>query len=248
MHSLLTLRHYSHELIRHSHAYPQVVFGLRGMLQFEVSGQENLVAGQMMAVVPDSAEHTCGSPHGSQCLVLDIPSEGWLIERLGEHADASRKLLDQAAIRHLNPSQNQLIAWLANSPINDPLIAEQGAILLLASLDTDAVPEPHTLPLTAISTFIDKHLAHPLQVSDLARISGLSSARFHARFLADTGMTPMEYVRERRLEHGRNLLLSTSLAVHEVATQAGYNSQSAFTAALSRHCGLTPRQLREYRE
>jgi len=81
-------------------------------------------------------------------------------------------------------------------------------------------------------------------VADLARLCGLSSARFHARFLAETGRTPMEHVRLRRLQLGRELLLSSRLAVGEVAARVGYGSQSAFTAALAREFGLTPRQLR----
>ncbi|HWV09974.1 MAG TPA: AraC family transcriptional regulator, partial [Pseudomonas sp.] len=32
MPSLLSLRHYSHELLSHSHAHAQLVFGLRGEL------------------------------------------------------------------------------------------------------------------------------------------------------------------------------------------------------------------------
>ncbi|OEO24315.1 AraC family transcriptional regulator [Pseudomonas sp. J237] len=245
---LLTLRHYDQELLSHSHEHSQVVFALRGDLQLEVAGQESLMAPQMMAVIPPSAVHACGSPQGSDCLVLDVPSESWLSERLGRHADASRSLLEQNRTCALSARQGQLINWLANSPINDPLIAEQGTILLLASLTAEVRSEPHGLPMAAITAYIDQHLAHPLQVHDLARISGLSTARFHARFLAENSITPMDFVRQRRLQQGRQLLISTQLSVHEVAEQTGYSSQSAFTAALSRHCDMTPRQLRRLRE
>lgn len=40
------------------------------------------------------------------------------------------------------------------------------------------------------------------------------------------------------------LLLESSLAVGEIAARVGYASQSAFTAALVREFGVTPRQLR----
>ncbi|MNJ80721.1 Exoenzyme S synthesis regulatory protein ExsA [compost metagenome] len=58
----------------------------------------------------------------------------------------------------------------------------------------------------------------------------------------------MDYVRTRRLHLGRQLLLESRLAVGEVATRVGYSSQSAFTAALSREFGVTPRVLRRNRE
>ena len=246
MPSILTLRHYSHELVAHSHAHAQLVFGLSGRLDFEVAGHGAQVIQQILAVVPEDEHHACGSPHGSRCLVLDVPFDGWLQQRLGHHADNSRRLLDRPGRVQLTPAQSQLVNWLAASPINDEVIAQQGAALLLASLG-NAGAQPLAapgLPLASIDAHIDRHCAHPLQVADLARLCGLSSARFHARFLAETGRTPMEHVRLRRLQLGRELLLSSRLAVGEVAARVGYGSQSAFTAALAREFGLTPRQLR----
>ncbi len=69
-------------------------------------------------------------------------------------------------------------------------------------------------------------------------------ARLHARFLGETGCTPMEYVRRRRLQQGEALLHDTRLPVGEIAARVGYGSQSAFTAALVRARGCTPRALR----
>lgn len=250
MPSLLSLRHYSHELLSHSHAHPQLVFGLSGTLEFEVAGQGSQVIRQTLAVVPAGARHACGSRSGSQCLVLDVPSEQWLKQRLGAHADASRRLLEQPGPLNLAPAQSQLVSWLAASPVNDPVIAEQGAALLLASLSSDrpCLDAIQRLPLSVIDMHIDRHAAYPLQVADLARLVGLSTARFHVRFLDETGQTPMEYVRFRRLQLGRHLLQTSQLAVGEIAARVGYHSQSAFTAALSRQFGCTPRALRQVRE
>lgn len=250
MSSPLSLRHYSHELLSHSHAHAQLVFGLSGQLDFEVAGRGSRVLRQTLAVVPAEAPHTCGSRGGSQCLVLDVPSEQWLVQHLGRHADAGRRLLDSPGAVPLGLAQSQLVGWLAASPIDDPVLAERGAALLLASL-ASAGRDPGELgglPLAAIDAHIDRHAAHPLQVADLARLAGLSVARFHARFQRETGQTPMDYVRGRRLQLGLDLLQHSPLAVGEIAARVGYSSQSAFTAALSRQFGCTPRALRQRRE
>ena len=250
MSSPLSLRHYSHELLSHSHAHAQLVFGLSGRLDFEIAGCASQVTRQTLAVIPSDARHACGSRDGSQCLVLDVPSEHWLQQQLGGHLDAARRLLEKPAAVGLNPAQSQLVSWLAASPINDPVSARQGAALLLASLANGhgGVHIAQRLPLAALDAHIDRHAAHPLQVSDLARLAGLSAARFHVRFLAETGQTPMDYVRSRRLQLGRRLLQSSALPIGEIATRVGYSSQSAFTAALSRQFGCTARALRQRRE
>ena len=158
--------------------------------------------------------------------------------------------MERPGALNLNPAQSQLVSWIAASPLADEVISGQSAGLLLASLAVPGtqVEDNGALPLAALDAHIDQHAARPLQVADLARLSGLSVARFHARFLAETGQTPMDYVRARRLRLGRQLLLESRLAVGEIAARVGYSSQSAFTAALSREFGITPRALRNGRE
>ncbi|MFY0731401.1 AraC family transcriptional regulator [Pseudomonas sp. NFX15] len=246
MRPILTLRQYSHNLIVHSHDHAQLVFGLSGALDFEVDGRGSQVVQQSFVVIPSGAHHACGSPNGSRCLVLDVPSEQWVAESLGEHAEPSQRLLGNAGRLTLDAGQSQLVSWLANSPVADPLIAQQGAVLLLASLN-HARPEAvgsRRLPYAALNAHIDQYAAYPLQVADLARVAGLSSARLHARFVAECGQTPMDYIRSRRLHIAVGLLRTTLLPIGEVASRVGYSSQSAFAAAVLREFGASPGKLR----
>lgn len=245
MSSILSLRHYSHDLISHCHDHPQLVFGLSGQLDFEVDGRGSQVSRQHLVVIPGGAHHACASLLGSDCLVLDVPDQDWLGQTLGAHADASQRLLDNPGRLQLSTPQSQLVSWLAASPVSDPLIAQQGAILLLASLNTTTpAPVMRRLPMAALDAHIDRYAAYPLQVADLAHLTGLSTARLHARFLAECGQTPMDYIRDRRLQLALSLLRETSLAIGEVASRVGYSSQSAFSAAMLRSFGATPRTLR----
>ena len=246
MRPILTLRHYTHDLIVHRHDHAQLVFGLSGALDFEVEGCGSQVRQQSFVVVPSDAHHACGSPSGSRCLVLDVPNGGWLTDSLGEHADASRRLLDQPGRLSLDAGQSQLVSWLASSPVADPLIAQQGAVLLLASLNHARPAElaARRLPYAALDAHIEQNAAYPLQVADLARVAGLSSARLHARFMAECGQTPMDYIRSRRLHLAVQWLRDTPLPIGEIASRVGYASQSAFSAAVLREFGASPRQLR----
>ena len=249
MRPILTLRQYSQDLIVHSHDHPQLVFGLSGALDFEVEGCGSQVVRQSFVVVPAGAHHACDSPKGSRCLVLDVPGGDWLDQCLGDHADASRRLLGTSARLPLDAGQSQLVSWLAGSRMDDPLIARQGAVLLLASLN-DARPAPtggRRLPYAALDAHIDQYAAYPLQVADLAQVAGLSSARLHARFVAECGQTPMEYIRSRRLHKAVGLLRDSDLPIGEIAHRVGYSSQSAFAAAVLREFGASPGKLRRQR-
>lgn len=246
MRPTLTLRHYTHDLIAHSHDHAQLVFGLAGRLDFEVEGIGGEVCPQGVMVLPFSTHHACGSPQGSHCLVLDVPDEQWMVQSLGEHADASRRLLDRPARVSLDSRQGQLVNWLASGALDDPLIAQQGAVLLLATLNGQ--PPAHTgarrLPYGAFNAHIDQHAAYPLQVADLARLADMSVARLHARFVTECGLTPMDYIRNRRLHMARGLLRDSHLPIGEIAARVGYASQSAFSAAVLREFGSSPGALR----
>lgn len=245
MRPILTLRQYTDDLIVHSHDHAQLVFGLSGALDFEVDGRGSQVVQQTFVVVPAGFHHACGSSNGSRCLVLDVPSDQWVGQSLGEHAGASRRLLDNAGRLPLDAGQSQLVSWLASAQVSDPLIAQQGAVLLLASLNNvKPAAGGRRLPYAALNAHIDQYAAYPLQVADLARIVGLSSARLHARFVAECGQTPMDYIRSRRLHIAVNLLRDSPLPIGEVASRVGYSSQSAFAAAVLREFGVSPGKLR----
>lgn len=246
MRPILTLRHYTTAPIAHSHEHAQLVFGLSGHLDFEVDGRGSQVRESSVMVLPYDAHHACDSRDGSRCLVLDVPTEHWVLQSLGEHADASRRLLDQPARLALDARQHQLVQWLARSPVDDPLIVQQGAVLLLASLNhpQEQPLAGKRLPYAAFNAHIERHVAHPLQVADLARIADLSVPRLHARFVAECGHTPMDYIRSRRLQLALGLLRSTPLPIGEIAERVGYSSQSAFAAAMLREFGASPGALR----
>ncbi|MDR0277876.1 MAG: AraC family transcriptional regulator [Paucimonas sp.] len=243
---ILSLRHYRDDLIAHAHEHPQLVFGLHGRLEFEVDGRGGRVERQDLMVVPAGAHHICDSAAGSHCLVLDVPGCAWVEDSLGAHVDPCRRLLERPGTLQLDSRQQQLVDWLAQSPVDDPLIARQGAVLLLASLNGAAAlaPTQRQLPYAAFDAHIEQYAAYPLQVADLARLAGLSSARLHARFMAERGITPMDYLRQRRLLRARQLLQGTALPIGEIASRVGYSSQSAFAAAVLKAFGRSPGVLR----
>jgi AraC family transcriptional regulator of arabinose operon len=94
---------------------------------------------------------------------------------------------------------------------------------------------------------IDKRLAAPLDVSDLAAAVNLSPSRFAFLFKRDMGMSPARFVRARRLDSARELLETTFLSVKEVMAKVGFNDASHFTREFRRHHGLGPRAWRTTR-
>ena len=63
-------------------------------------------------------------------------------------------------------------------------------------------------------------------------------------FKQSMGMTPTNYIAERRIEGATKLLQETDLPIAEIALRSGFSSQSHFTTSFRRVAGATPRAFR----
>jgi AraC family transcriptional regulator len=105
-----------------------------------------------------------------------------------------------------------------------------------------------TLPrgrLRAVIEYIEEHLAASPTLEQMAAVARLSSYHFARQFKTATGVSPHQYVIDRRVERARQLLRAgTDLSLAEIAAHAGFSDQSRFTHHFKRLVGVTPRQFR----
>lgn len=86
--------------------------------------------------------------------------------------------------------------------------------------------------------------AEDLTLGALSDAAGYSKAQFVRLFRRVTGTSPHRYVVLRRLERARHLIETTTLALAEVASDAGFASQSHLNSAFVRVYRCTPGEAR----
>jgi AraC-like DNA-binding protein len=77
-------------------------------------------------------------------------------------------------------------------------------------------------------------------VDELAREAGASRSVFADRFTSLIGEAPIRYLTRHRLQQAADRLRETQDGVADVAFQAGYESEAAFSRAFKRAYGLAP--------
>jgi AraC family transcriptional regulator len=87
---------------------------------------------------------------------------------------------------------------------------------------------------------IEANLAAPIQAKDLAALVSLSTSHFFRGFKASTGMTPFEYVAQRRVELARKLMRTTHDPLSHIAVQCGLCDQSHLCRLFRRLVGQSP--------
>ncbi|WP_083607796.1 AraC family transcriptional regulator [Thalassospira sp. TSL5-1] len=90
-------------------------------------------------------------------------------------------------------------------------------------------------------------LGEPVSIAGMARIAALSESALFAAFERHIGCSPMRWLAALRLDCGRDLLTdhNNTDTIGEIARQAGFQDQAAFSRAFSRRFGLSPAQYRK---
>lgn len=98
--------------------------------------------------------------------------------------------------------------------------------------------------IRAVQSYVEEHLEQPIVLAELATAAGLSSFHFLRAFKRSLGVTPGQYVLDRRMERARSLLKSSNLSIAEIGIRVGFDYSSHFARAFGRAVGTTPSMFR----
>jgi len=234
----------------HAHDFHQIVIGLQGRAEFEIEGLGGVISAFSGCIVPTNHVHYYMGQGKNQQLILDLPTDTAALT--GHHHELSR-LFDAPRFFALDESLKRYLEFLLleQAGHSGGLDASQSDRLaatflgcLHARLGGATPPQRRRLNLTRLDRFIDHHLAQPLTVADLAAQACLSEAHFRSCFREQTGLSPWQYVRKRRLAAARQLLEKSTLPLSQIAQRTGFTHQSALTHAFRSTYGCTPSHLR----
>ena len=94
---------------------------------------------------------------------------------------------------------------------------------------------------------IESRLNEPLSLAVLSKRCGVSVYHMSRAFQLTTGMSPMTYVRARRLSQAADMLAHQDKDILSVALDAQYGSHEAFTRAFATCFGALPSSVRSAR-
>lgn len=93
---------------------------------------------------------------------------------------------------------------------------------------------------------VRRHISEPdFEIDDICREMGLSRANFYRKIKLITTLSPMEMIRNIRLENAVRLLKESHLSVSEIAFKVGFNNHSYFTSCFKALYGISPTDFQE---
>jgi transcriptional regulator GlxA family with amidase domain len=82
-------------------------------------------------------------------------------------------------------------------------------------------------------------------VAAMINFSGINERTFKRRFFSATGMSPLEYIHNLRLEEAKQMLEISAQPVEAIANEVGYEDASFFSRLFKRKVGTTPQAYRK---
>lgn len=238
---------------------PFCALNLQGEKQMRFGGQAMWVsAGELNLSVVDMplqaniVKATPASPFYCLILYLDLDAIAHMVN--AHHLQPPKpqpfqRLVSDAITAPIADAFYRLLALAAQPsavPILLPLIKQEIYYRLLqlpnSTLLYQAIQQgSHQQQIGKATQFLRQHFAKPLSVQTLAAAVQMSPSNFYRHFRQITGISPLQFQKQLRLQQARALILAGK-DVSAAAFAVGYESLSQFSREYKRHFGVNPSQ------
>ncbi len=93
--------------------------------------------------------------------------------------------------------------------------------------------------------YIDINYSKNITLDSLAEITHINKFYLAHSFTECIGQSPINYLTDRRIEACKELLTTSNFSVTQIASSAGFSSQSYFSQIFNKKVGMSPRQYRK---
>lgn len=241
----------------HSHLHHQIIFGLTGHAEFEISGISGYIQKGVGCIVPSNHMHTFFGNSENKILILDMTQNLALLElETAFTNNALDNILDSPKYFQFDQRMHALLEAMANeletiatSSASSNLVGQCLLHSLYHRLRNEISMEEvssvrERIDLSRIKRYIYGNLSSKIHTADLARLCNLSESHFYQKFRESIGVSPYQYVIDERIKAASSMISETNKSITEICFTLGFSSQSAFTNVFRKKTGMSPTEFR----
>lgn len=234
----------------HSHSFTELFYVVNGKGHFCTESGEVPIQKDSLIIINPNVRHTekSSSTHpltyialGIDCLKFELENDehDYMIYDFTAHQSA------------LLPIMRAMLQEVEDKKASFDLICQNYLSILLLKLSRltkkefiIATPEDCPSECELIRKYINQHSIEPLTLDDLANVSHLNKFYLSHIFSKAYGISPINYLLERRILHSKELLKTTDYSITRIAHATGFSSSNYFSQAFKKYMGITPKAYR----
>lgn len=246
--------------IPHSHSCSELFYVVNGSGVFVAEGVEFPVNKNDMVIINPHIQHTekSWSTAPLEYIVLGIDGLMFSFENMMAVQEGISMQTASGAVYKYNMQRNYVYAYL-NIMLEEISHKEENyeavcqnllEVLLFCMLRNDnlsIIKDKNTAlnrECTQIKNYLDANYAENITLDTLASLTHMNKYYMAHAFASYTGLSPINYLIQKRVQEGKSLLESTTLSIAQVSETLGFSSQSYFSQAFKKATGKTPIQYR----
>ncbi|MFD0717632.1 helix-turn-helix domain-containing protein [Paenibacillus sp. GCM10027626] len=138
-------------------------------------------------------------------------------------------------------------------PYSEAILMQDVLKLLLFIAQELAVYRKETLPsrydvnkdiIKTLTLYMETNYKQPISLQTLTAIANYQSTYLIKHFKKETGLTPIQYLLQLRMNAAKNYLDTSDMPIKEVAAECGFGSIHHFSGEFKRKFGLYPSEWR----
>jgi len=98
--------------------------------------------------------------------------------------------------------------------------------------------------IAAVLDYIQQNINKTITIEDLADRACLTKSYLIRTFRNTMGVTPLQYVIRKKIQHAQTLLLGSDKSIQEIAAEVGFEDTSYFIRLFRKNIGFTPQEYR----
>lgn len=242
--------------IKHTHHFTELFYVMRGAGSFLVEDEKFDVKGDDLIVVNPNVAHTeISNPDTPlEYIVLGISGLQFLSEENNE-------IYDYSVHNYYNYKHEilfylrTLVEEIKEEDVNFEAITQNLLEILILNIlrrTKKKIQIKATKKVTKecrfIEQYINEHYAENITLQTLSDLTYLSKYYIVHVFKKYKGLSPINYLIERRIMEAKNLLETTNYSVSKISDIIGFSSQSYFSQIFKKEMDMTPNQYRKRME
>ena len=165
-------------------------------------------------------------------------------------ADGSGDFFDEPTLispKNKDKFLNLFVRALAHSSAENECACMADAYRLVSELENELSNGTSIIPprLASVKRYIDERICDPdLRISELASLHKTSETYFRKEFKKHYLLSPIEYIKKRRIEIACRLLQTELYSITDVASRSGFDSVSYFSSEFKKYMDCSPKEYR----
>ncbi len=234
----------------HSHSFSELFYVLDGEGTFCSEEERIPLKPDSLIIINPNIRHTETSSAEKPLTYIVLGIDNLQFNFHWEDESSTFRVFDMKAYKHLLlPTLHAMLDELRHkNDFYEQICQNYLSVLLLKIIRITKVSfdlfSHENLPgeCQFVKDYLDSHYQQEITLATLAELTHLNKYYLSHMFSQAYGISPINYLLERRLLQCKNMLRTSDYSITEIAQLTGFSSSNYFTQYFKKHTGMTPRK------